>query len=145
MDTFFTEKQRILKQSVKSFADQEIIPIAKDIDQEQRFPWEVVEKMGALGYFGIQAPKEFGGAAMDTVGYIIVIEEISKAAASLGLCTSVHNSVALFPILKFGNQEQKGKFVPDLAAGKKIGAFCLTEPNAGSDASSIVILNHHLL
>jgi len=137
MDTFFTEKQRILKQSVKSFADQEIIPIAKDIDQEQRFPWEVVEKMGALGYFGIQAPKEFGGAAMDTVGYIIVIEEISKAAASLGLCTSVHNSVALFPILKFGNQEQKGKFVPDLAAGKKIGAFCLTEPNAGSDASSI--------
>jgi len=137
MDTFFSEKQRLLKQSVKSFADQEIIPIAKDIDIEQRFPWEVIEKMGTLGYFGIQTPKEFGGAAMDTVDYIIVIEEISKAAASIGLCTSVHNSVALFPILKFGNQEQKEKFVPDLATGKKIGAFCLTEPNAGSDASSI--------
>ncbi|MCP4673825.1 MAG: acyl-CoA dehydrogenase [Desulfobacula sp.] len=137
MDTFFSEKQRLLKQSVKSFADQEIIPIAKDIDIEQRFPWEVIEKMGTLGYFGIQTPKEFGGAAMDTVDYVIVIEEISKAAASIGLCTSVHNSVALFPILKFGSQEQKEKFVPDLATGKKIGAFCLTEPNAGSDASSI--------
>ena len=93
--------------------------------------------MGTLGYFGIQAPKEFGGAAMNTVDYIIVIEEISKAAAAIGLCTSVHNSVALFPILKFGSKEQKEKFIPDLATGKKIGAFCLTETNAGSDASSI--------
>jgi len=137
MDIFLKEKHRIVRNSVKSFAQKEILPIAKEIDQEQRFPWEVVEKMGKTGYLGIQAPKELGGAAMDSVSYIIVIEEISKAAASLGLCVSVHNSVALYPILKFGTREQKEKFIPDLAAGKKIGAFCLTEPNAGSDASAI--------
>jgi alkylation response protein AidB-like acyl-CoA dehydrogenase len=137
MEIFLKEKHKIVRNSVKSFAQKEILPIAKEIDQEQRFPWEVVEKMGKAGYLGIQAPKELGGAAMDTVSYIIVIEEISKAAASLGLCVSVHNSVALYPILKFGTREQKEKFIPDLAAGKKIGAFCLTEPNAGSDASAI--------
>ncbi len=137
MDIFLKEKHRIVRNSVKSFAQKEILPIAKEIDQEQRFPWEVVEKMGKAGYLGIQAPEKLGGAAMDTVSYIIVIEEISKAAASLGLCVSVHNSVALYPILKFGTREQKEKFIPDLAAGKKIGAFCLTEPNAGSDASAI--------
>ena len=125
MDIFLKEKHRIVRNSVKSFAQKEILPIAKEIDQEQRFPWEVVEKMGKAGYLGIQAPEKLGGAAMDTVSYIIVIEEISKAAASLGLCVSVHNSVALYPILKFGTREQKEKFIPDLAAGKKIGAFCL--------------------
>ena len=137
MEIFLKEKHRIVRNSVKSFAQKEILPIAKEIDQEQRFPWEVVEKMGKAGYLGIQAPEKLGGAAMDTVSYIIVIEEISKAAAALGLCASVHNSVALYPILKFGTREQKEKFIPDLAAGKKIGAFCLTEPNAGSDASAI--------
>ncbi len=137
MDTFLSEKYRIIRNSVRSFADREILPIAKQIDEEQRFPWEVVDKMGNLGYFGIQAPRNLGGVGMDTVSYFIIIEEISKAAASLGLCASVHNSVALFPILTFGTPEQKAKFLPDLASGKKIGAFCLTEPNAGSDASAI--------
>ncbi len=96
MDIFLKEKHRIVRNSVKSFAQKEILPIAKEIDQEQRFPWEVVEKMGKAGYLGIQAPKELGGAAMDTVSYIIVIEEISK----LGLCASVHNSVALYTRLR---------------------------------------------
>lgn len=137
MDIFLTEKHKIVRHSVRDFARREIVPIAKDIDEEQRFPWEVVDKMAALGYFGIQAPKEFGGAGMDTVSYIIIIEEISKASASLGLCASVHNSVALYPIAAFGNCEQHQRFIPDLAHGKKIGAFCLTEPNAGSDASAI--------
>lgn len=137
MDIFLTEKHKIVRHSVRDFARREIVPIAKDIDEEQRFPWEVVDKMAALGYLGIQAPKEFGGAGMDTVSYIIIIEEISKASASLGLCASVHNSVALYPIIAFGNREQHQRFIPDLAHGKKIGAFCLTEPNAGSDASAI--------
>jgi alkylation response protein AidB-like acyl-CoA dehydrogenase len=113
------------------------MPIASEIDQEARFPWDVVEKMGKLGLFGIQAPFELGGAAMDTVSYTIAIEEISRACGALGLCTTVHNSVAVFPLLAFGTDEQKKKWVPDLARGHKIGAFCLTEPNAGSDASGI--------
>ncbi|MBF0378800.1 MAG: acyl-CoA dehydrogenase family protein [Desulfamplus sp.] len=137
MDIFLTEKHKIVRHSVRDFAQKEIVPIAKEIDEEQRFPWEVVDKMAALGYLGIQAPKELGGAGMDTVSYTIIIEEISKASASLGLCASVHNSVAIYPILAFGNKSQKERFVPDLATGKKIGAFCLTEPNAGSDASAI--------
>ncbi len=137
MDIFLTEKHRVIRHSIKDFAQREILPIAKEIDEEERFPWEVVDKMAQLGYFGIQVPKELGGAGMDTVSYIIIIEEISKASASLGLCASVHNSVALYPILKFGTKQQHEKFVPELASGKKIGAFCLTEPNAGSDASAI--------
>jgi len=137
MDIFLSEKHKIVRDTVAAFARQEILPIAGDIDEEQRFPWEVVEKMGKLGYMGIQAPKEYSGAAMDTVSYIIAVEEISKAAAALGLLVSVHNSVALYPIIKFGTKTQHEKFIPDLASGKKIGAFCLTEPNAGSDASAI--------
>jgi alkylation response protein AidB-like acyl-CoA dehydrogenase len=97
----------------------------------------VIEKMGKLGYFGIQVPQTLGGAGLDTVGYIIVIEEISKACAALGLCVTVHNSVAVYPLLAFGSEEQKQKWVPPLAKGEKIGAFCLTEPNVGSDAAGI--------
>jgi butyryl-CoA dehydrogenase len=107
------------------------------IDQEARFPWEVVEKMGALGYFGIQVPKSLGGAGLDAVSYAIIVEEISRVSAAIGLCVTVHNSVAVYPIMAFGNREQIERWVPPLARGEKIGAFCLTEPNAGSDAGGI--------
>ncbi|MDA8141631.1 MAG: acyl-CoA dehydrogenase family protein [Desulfobacteraceae bacterium] len=130
-------KHRVLRRTVRAFCEQEIGPIAAEIDQEARFPWEVMEKMGQLGYFGIQAPTELGGAGLDTISYAIIIEEISRVSGSIGLCLSVHNSVALFPILKFGTPEQHQRWVPPLAGGKKIGAFCLTEPNVGSDASAI--------
>jgi len=137
MDTFLSEKNQAVRRSVRSFCNEEVCPIAREIDREALFPWEVVEKMGKLGYFGIQAPKKLGGAGLDTMSYVIVIEEISKACASLGLCITVHNSVAVFPILTFGDDEQKQKWIPPLARGEKIGAFCLTEPNAGSDAAGI--------
>lgn len=137
MEMFDTEKHLVVRRSVRSFCEREIVPIAKTIDQEASFPWEVAEKMGKLGYFGIQAPRDQGGAGLDSVSYLIVIEEISKACASLGLCVTVHNSVALYPISAFGTNAQKKKWVPGLARGEKIGAFCLTEPNAGSDAGSI--------
>ena len=137
MDTFLSEKHRTVRRSVRAFCERELEPIAKEIDQEARFPWEVVEKMGKLGYFGVQVPKELGGAGMDSVSYIIVIEEISRACAGLGLCVTVHNSVAVYPLLAFGSQDQKRRWVPPLARGEKIGAFCLTEPNAGSDAAGI--------
>ncbi len=137
MDNLLSEKHRIIRRSVRSFCDREIVPIAKEIDQEARFPWEVVEKMGKLGYFGIQAPQDLSGADMDTVAYSIVIEEISRACGGLGLATTVHNSVAVYPLVAFGSEAQKQKWVPLLARGEKIGAFCLTEPNAGSDPSGI--------
>lgn len=137
METFLTEKHNIVRRSVREFCEREIQPIARDIDAEARFPWEVVEKMGKLGYFGIQVPKELDGAGMDTVSYAITIEEISRVCGGLGLCVTVHNSVGVFPLVEFGTEEQKKKWVPPLARGEKIGAFCLTEPNAGSDVSGI--------
>lgn len=132
-----SEKHRAVRRSVREFCERELLPIAKDIDQEARFPWEVVEKMGRLGYFGIQVPRELGGAGMDSVSYVIVIEEVSRVCGGLGLCVTVHNSVAVYPILAFGSDEQKHRWVPPLARGEKLGAFCLTEPNAGSDAAAI--------
>jgi butyryl-CoA dehydrogenase len=137
MDAFLTEKQLSVRRSVRAFCEREIAPIAKDIDQEATFPWDVVEKMGRLGYFGIQVPQAFSGCDLDTVCYIIIIEEISRICASLGLCISVHSSVAVYPIWMFANEEQKQRWLPALARGEKIGAFCLTEPNAGSDPGSL--------
>lgn len=132
-----SDKHRAVRKATRAFCDRELVPIAKDIDIEARFPWEVVEKMGALGHFGLQAPKDLSGAGLDTISSAIVIEEISRACAGIGLCVSVHNGVAVYPLLAFGNDEQKKRWVPPLARGEKIGAFCLTEPNAGSDAAGI--------
>lgn len=137
MDMLLEEKHRAVRRSVRRFCDRELRPIAAQIDQEARFPWEVVEKMGRLGYFGIQAPKPLDGAGLDAVSYAIVIEEISRVSGAIGLCVTVHNSVALYPIMAFGSQAQIERWVPPLARGEKIGAFCLTEPNAGSDAGGI--------
>ncbi|MDZ7700079.1 MAG: acyl-CoA dehydrogenase family protein [Deltaproteobacteria bacterium] len=137
MDTFLSQKQRLVRLSVRTFCDREVDPISGRIDQEARFPWEVVEKMGKLGYFGIQIPPSLNGAGLDTLSYAVIIEEISRASASLGLCVSVHNSVVLYPLMAFGSEPQQKRWVPPLARGEKIGAFCLTEPNAGSDAASM--------
>ncbi|MBW2471630.1 MAG: acyl-CoA dehydrogenase family protein [Deltaproteobacteria bacterium] len=137
MDVFLNNKHLAVQRSVRNFCERELMPIAKDLDLEARFPWEVVEKMGKLGYFGIQVPEEFGGAGMDAVSYAIVIEEISRACAALGLCLTVHYGVGIYPIMAFGTVEQKEKWVPPMAGGEKIGAFCLTEPNAGTDPGGI--------
>ncbi len=136
-EPFISAKHRVLRRAVRAFCEQELGPIAAEIDREARFPWEVAEKMGRLGYFGIQAPAELGGAGLDALSYVIIIEEVSRVSAAMGLCLSVHNSVALHPIMAFGSIEQKRRWVPPLAKGEKIGAFCLTEPNAGSDPGSI--------
>jgi alkylation response protein AidB-like acyl-CoA dehydrogenase len=132
-----TDKHRTVRRSVRAFCERELLPLAKDIDQEARFPWEVVEKMAALGFFGVQVPKALDGAGMDSLSYVIIVEEISRVCAGLGLCVTVHNSVAVYPLVAFGNEAQKKRWVPPLARGEKIGAFCLTEPNAGSDAAGI--------
>jgi len=137
MDTFIAEKHQTVRRTVRAFCEQNIAPIAKDIDQEARFPWEIVEKMGKLGYFGIQVPEKLSGAGMDSVSSAVTVEEISRICAALGLCVSVHNSVCVYPLMLFGNEDQHKKWIPPLAKAEKIGAFCLTEPNAGSDASGI--------
>ncbi|HSM74327.1 MAG TPA: acyl-CoA dehydrogenase family protein, partial [Desulfobacterales bacterium] len=136
-EPFLNPQHRLLRRTVRAFCEQELRPIASEIDQEARFPWEVAEKMGRLGYFGIQTPLELGGAGLDSMGYAVLIEEVSRVSAAIGLCLSVHNSVALYPILAFGSPDQHRRWVSDMAGGKKIGAFCLTEPNAGSDAGAV--------
>ncbi len=137
MDRLRADKHRAVRRSVRDFCERELRPIAAEIDAEARFPWEVVEKMAALGYFGIQVPPSLGGAGLDTVSYAITIEEISRVCAAMGLCIAVHNSVAVYPLMAFGSDAQKDRWVRPLAKGEKIGAFCLTEPNAGSDAAAV--------
>jgi butyryl-CoA dehydrogenase len=137
MEPLLTEKHGVLRRSVRAFCEEALRPVAAEIDREARFPWEVIEKMAQLGYLGIQAPAALGGAGLDTLSYAVTIEEVSRVSAAIGLCLSVHNSVALFPILAFGTPEQHRQWGEPLARGQKIGAFCLSEPNAGSDAGAI--------
>lgn len=130
-------KHQLIRKTVREFAESEIKPHVSLLDKESRFPWEIVEKMKPLNFFGLQAPKEYGGAGLDTISYAIAVEELSRVSGAIGLCVTVHNSVGIFPILKFGTKEQKEKFVPAMASGESIGAFCLTEANAGSDAGGV--------
>lgn len=130
-------KHKLVRKTVREFSEAELGPIAHDMDRDARFPWEVVEKMRPLNFFGLQVPKKYGGAELDSISYAIAIEEISRVSGAMGLCLTVHNSVGIYPILNFGTEEQKELFVPRLATGRSIGAFCLTEANAGSDASGV--------
>jgi len=131
---FLTEEQVMLRDMVRDFAQNEVRPIAAELDEECRFPHEIVEKMGELGLMGIIYPEEYGGAGMDTVCYAIAVEELSRACASTGITLAAHISLGVFPIYKFGTAEQKKKWLPRLCSGEILGAFGLTEPNAGSDA-----------
>ena len=130
-------KHKLIRDSVRDFAETELAPIAAEIDRNAVFPLDVIKKMGKLNYFGLQVPKEFGGVAMDSVSASIVIEEISRVCAAVGLCIAVHNGVAIYPFLQFANAEQKKRYLPKLASGEFIGAFSLTEANAGSDSASV--------
>jgi len=130
-------KHAVIRRTVRKFAEEKLVPAAVEIDEKAEFPARLAEEMAALQYFGLEIPAAFGGAGLDSVSYAIVIEEISKASGAMGLCISVHNSVSTFPVYEFGNEDQRQKFLVPMAKGEKIGTFCLTEPNAGSDASSI--------
>jgi alkylation response protein AidB-like acyl-CoA dehydrogenase len=138
MDFTLARHQLMIRKSVRKFATETLEEWATTLDRDSKpLPPEVVREMGRLNMWGIQAPEEFGGAGLDTVSYAIVIEELSRVSAAVGLGVTVHNSVCLAPLLKFGTREQIARLVPDLAAGRKIGGFTITEPQAGSDASSI--------
>jgi len=132
-----TMKQSVIRRSVRKFAEAKIAPAAGEMEKTGKFPWEIAGQMARLHYFGLEIPLEYGGAGLDGVSCAMVIEEVSRVNAAVGLCLSVHNSVSAYPIYRFGNEYHKERFLIPLASGEKIGTFCLTEPNAGSDASSL--------
>ena len=129
------EKYELLKQMYSEFTENEVAPIAHEIDEEEKFPYETVKKMGKYGFLGIPFPKEYGGEGGDYLGYAIAVEELSKACGTTGVIVSAHTSLCGSPIFEFGTKEQKEKFLAPLAKGEKLGAFGLTEPNAGTDAA----------
>lgn len=129
-----TTEQEQLRAKIRAFAEEEIKPIAFSLDQENRFPEEAVKKLGEMGLMGIPYPKEYGGAGLDVTSYAIAVEELSRVDGGSGVILSAHVSLGSYPIFAFGNEEQKQKYLTPLAKGEKIGAFGLTEPNAGSDA-----------
>ncbi|MGB3261115.1 acyl-CoA dehydrogenase [Paenisporosarcina sp.] len=136
MELKFTEEQIMMRNMVRDFAKTEIEPFIERMEQGE-FPREVLNKMAELGLMGITIPEKYGGSEMDFTSYIIAIHELSKVSAVVGVILSVHTSVGTNPILYFGNEEQKQKYIPKLAAGEYLGAFCLTEPSAGSDVGSM--------
>ena len=136
MNFNLTKTQELFRQMIIEFADKEVKPLAAEIDEQERFPQETVEKMAKLGLFGIPLEKEYGGAGGDNLMYTIAVEELSRACATTGVILSAHTSLCLSPIAQFGTEEQKRKYLPKLASGEWLGAFGLTEPNAGTDASA---------
>ncbi|MCM3243898.1 acyl-CoA dehydrogenase [Cytobacillus oceanisediminis] len=136
MNLRFTGEQEMMRKMVRDFAQTEIAPFVEKMEQGE-FPREILRKMGELGLMGIPIPEKYGGSEMDFTSYIIAIHELSRVSATVGVILSVHTSVGTNPILYFGTEEQKQKYIPKLASGEYLGAFCLTEPSAGSDAGSL--------
>jgi len=136
MNLEFTEEQRMAQEAARDLAEKHLKPIAAKIDKEHMFPAEVVKLLGELGFMGVAIPEEYGGAGMDYVTYVLIMEEISRVCASTGIIVSVNNSLACHPIYTFGSEEQKKKYLVPLASGKKLGALSMTEPGAGSDPAA---------
>ena len=135
MDFTLSKEQELVRQMVREFAENEVKPIAAEIDETEEFPMENVKKMAKLGFFGIPFKPEYEGAGGDSLSYILAVEELSKVCATTGVILSAHVSLCASVIDAFGTPEQKAKYLPDLASGRKLGAFGLTEPNAGTDAA----------
>jgi butyryl-CoA dehydrogenase len=137
MDFALTEEQKMMQQTARDFAENEVAPIAAQLDETGRYPEELVKKMAELGFMGVYVPEKYGGAGMDYMCYSIAVEEISKACASTGIILSAHTSLVCDPILKNATEEQKMRFLSPLASGKTIGCFGLTEAGAGSDPAAL--------
>jgi butyryl-CoA dehydrogenase len=137
MDFDLDDQQQMIQKMAREFAEKEIKPVASTFDEEAIFPAELVKQLGDLGFMGMMVPEEYGGAGLDCVSYTIAVEEISRGDASIGVTMSVNNSLACDPILDYGTEEQKQKYLPDLASGKMLGAYSITEPEAGSDAGNV--------
>lgn len=135
MNFDFSEEQILIRQAAKDYAERELIKDVLERDAQAEIPWNHIKNLAELGFFGITVDPKYGGGGMDTLSYILAIEEISKIDAAMGVMLSVHNSLPCYGIQKYGTEEQKNKYLPDLASGRKIGAFLLSEPEAGSDAT----------
>ena len=137
MNINFSEEQKMMRKMVREFAQKEVASAIEEMEEQDRFPQELITRMGELGLMGIPIPEKYGGSGMDFTSYVIAIHELSKVSATLGVILSVHTSVGTNPILYFGTEKQKQHYLPKLASGEYVGAFALTEVGAGSDAASI--------
>ena len=131
-----SDDHRLIQETVRDFARNEVAPVAEELDREKRFPYEIVEKLGALGLMGIPFPEEYGGAGGDSLAYALAVEELTRVDSSVAITMCAHTSLGTQPIYLFGSEEQKQRYLPDLCAGRRLGAFGLTEPEAGSDAGN---------
>jgi butyryl-CoA dehydrogenase len=136
MDFELTDEQQLIRDAVREFAETEVAPIAAELDRDHRFPYELLPRMAELNLMGMPYPEKVGGAGADYVSYAIVIEEIARACASTSVIVAGHTSLATWPIFQFGSQAQKDRYLPDMASGRRLGAFALTEPGAGTDAAA---------
>jgi butyryl-CoA dehydrogenase len=137
MDFVMSNEHKMARQLFREFAEKEVKPLAQEIDEEERFPHETVEKLAKYGFMGIPFPKEYGGQGCDTLTYVMCVEELSRVCGTTGVIVSAHTSLGCEPIRKFGTPEQIEKYLKPLASGEKLGAFGLTEPGAGTDAAGI--------
>lgn len=135
MNFRLNEEQQFVIKTVRDFAQREVKPMAAEIDENHRFPHETVAKMAEMGMLGIPFPKEYGGAGGDYLSYYLTVEELAKACASTAVICSAHTSLVTWPIYNFGTETQKQKYLPEMTSGRRLGAFCLTEPNAGTDSA----------
>ncbi|NBR82726.1 MAG: acyl-CoA dehydrogenase [Flavobacteriia bacterium] len=136
MELQLTEEHEMIRQAARDFAQNELLPGVIERDEQQQFPAEQIKKLGELGFMGMMVSPEYGGGGMDTISYVLAMEELSKVDASASVVVSVNNSLVCWGLEKFGSEEQKQKYLVPLAKGEMIGAFCLSEPEAGSDATS---------
>jgi alkylation response protein AidB-like acyl-CoA dehydrogenase len=138
LDFSFSPDQEAVREAARSFAEKEVAPVALRYDESQEFPTEIFEKLGDLGFLGILVPTEYGGSGMGYIEYAIIVEELAKACPAVALGVAAHNGLCIGHVLKFGSEELKRKYLPDLASGKALGAWGLTEPSSGSDASGML-------
>jgi short-chain 2-methylacyl-CoA dehydrogenase len=131
-----SDDHRLIQETVRDFARNEVAPVAEELDREKRFPYEIVSKLGELGLMGIPFPEEYGGAGGDSLAYTLAVEELTRVDSSVAITMCAHTSLGTQPIYLFGSEEQKREYLPDLCAGRRLGAFGLTEPDAGSDAGN---------
>jgi short-chain 2-methylacyl-CoA dehydrogenase len=136
MEFDLTEEQQQIQRLVRDFADGEVRPVAEELDREKRFPYEIVAKLGELGLMGIPYPEEYGGGGADTLSYTLAIEELARVDSSVAITVAAHTSLGTWPLYAFGSDDQKAEWMPRLCSGERLGAFGLTEPEAGSDAGN---------
>src|SRR5213596_977325 len=136
MDFDLSQEQKLIQSTVRDFAQGEIAPVAEELAREKRFPYEIVAKLGELGLMGIPFPEEYGGGGADTLAYAIAIEELARVDSSVCITVASHTSLGTMPIHLWGTREQKEEWLPELCAGRRLAAFGLTEPDAGSDAGN---------